>query len=53
VALALDPNDADAWTDKGSALWGLKRYDEALVALDRAWPSIRIIQMLGTARVQC
>ncbi len=35
-ALALDPNDADTWNNKGIALKALKRYEEAVVAYDRA-----------------
>lgn len=35
-ALALDPNDAAAWNNKGSALRKLKSYVEAIQAYDRA-----------------
>jgi tetratricopeptide (TPR) repeat protein len=35
-ALALDPTNAAARNNKGNALWGLKRYGEALVALGNA-----------------
>ncbi|MBI4189704.1 MAG: tetratricopeptide repeat protein, partial [Betaproteobacteria bacterium] len=29
-ALAIDPNDATAWNNKGAALLHLKRYEEAM-----------------------
>jgi len=32
---ALDPNSAEAWFNKGYALAGMKRYDEAIAAFDR------------------
>lgn len=35
-ALALDPNDADAWSNKGTELGSLGRYEEALTTFDRA-----------------
>ena len=35
-ALALDPNDAGAWINKGTALWGLKRFEDAVDAYDKA-----------------
>jgi len=34
-AIALDPTNADAWFNKGYALAGLKRYDEAIAAFDK------------------
>ncbi len=34
-AVELDPTDADAWFNKGYALAGLKRYDEAIAAFDK------------------
>ena len=34
--LDLDPNDVQAHYGKGAILWGLKRYEEALVAFDQA-----------------
>ncbi|MBA7593530.1 Cell division coordinator CpoB [subsurface metagenome] len=35
-ALALNPDFAEAWCNKGAALLGLERYDEAVPALDEA-----------------
>ncbi|RMF28848.1 MAG: tetratricopeptide repeat protein, partial [Candidatus Nitrosothermus koennekii] len=35
-AIAIDPNFADAWNNKGVALAKLKRYEEALEAFDKA-----------------
>jgi protein O-GlcNAc transferase len=35
-ALALAPNDAQAWTNLGCVLWGLHRFDEAETCLKRA-----------------
>src|SRR5262249_22617279 len=35
-ALALDPNNAVAWSNKGNALCRLKRYQEAVAAYDKA-----------------
>jgi tetratricopeptide (TPR) repeat protein len=32
---ALDPNSAEAWFNKGYALAGMKRYDEAIAAFDQ------------------
>ena len=32
--LHLDPNNLDAWNNKGNALWHLKRYQEALAAYE-------------------
>jgi tetratricopeptide (TPR) repeat protein len=34
-AITLDPSNADAWFNKGYALAGMKRYDEALAAFDK------------------
>jgi len=34
-AIALDPTNADAWFNKGYALAGMKRYDEAIAAFDK------------------
>jgi len=34
--LALDPNDAAAWNNKGNVLYGLKLHSEALAAYERA-----------------
>ena len=34
-AVALDPNNAEAWFNKGYALAGMKRYDEAIAAFDQ------------------
>ncbi len=34
-AVSLDTNNAEAWFNKGYALAGMKRYDEAIVAFDR------------------
>ena len=34
-AIELDPNNAEAWFNKGYALAGLKRYDEAIAAFDK------------------
>jgi len=35
-AIQLDPNFATAYVNKGNALWGLKRYEEALAAYEQA-----------------
>lgn len=34
-AVFLDPNNAEAWFNKGYALAGMKRYDEAIAAFDQ------------------
>lgn len=34
-AVSLDPNNAEAWFNKGYALAGMKRYDEAIAAFDQ------------------
>jgi len=34
-AIALDPNSAEAWFNKGYALAGMRRYDEAIAAFDQ------------------
>ena len=34
-AVTLDPNSAEAWFNKGYALAGMKRYDEAIAAFDQ------------------
>jgi len=34
-AVSLDPDNAEAWFNKGYALAGMKRYDEAIAAFDR------------------
>jgi hypothetical protein len=36
MSLKLDPRNPLLWTKKGVALWFLKRYEEGLVALDKA-----------------
>lgn len=35
-ALEIDPNDADAWNNKGNALYNLGNYNEAIECYDRA-----------------
>ncbi|HZK30388.1 MAG TPA: tetratricopeptide repeat protein, partial [Methanoregula sp.] len=34
-AVSLEPDNAEAWFNKGYALAGMKRYDEAIAAFDR------------------
>jgi tetratricopeptide (TPR) repeat protein len=34
-AIQLDPNNAEAWFNKGYALAGMKRYDEAITIFDK------------------
>lgn len=36
IAIALEPNFADAWRNKGTALLNLKKYSEALVCLEHS-----------------
>ena len=54
-AITIDPNNADAWFNKGYALAGLKRYDEAIAAFDRVQkiePSYRNLQKNREIAVQ-
>jgi tetratricopeptide (TPR) repeat protein len=34
--LEIDPNDADAWNNKGNALYNLGNYNEAIECYDQA-----------------
>ena len=49
-AILLDPENADAWFNKGYALAGMKRYDDAITAfdtvqsLDPAYPNLGLSQ---------
>lgn len=49
-AVELDPGNAEAWFNKGYALAGLKRYDEAMAAFDKvesldpAYPNLALSQ---------
>ena len=40
-ALAIEPRDAQAWNNKGSALYDLGRRAEAISATTRRWRSTR------------
>ncbi len=35
-AIALDPNLAEAWNNRGAALWAVGKYPEALQSVERA-----------------
>jgi eukaryotic-like serine/threonine-protein kinase len=35
-AIALDSNLAEAWSNRGAALWSLRRFQEAIASVDRA-----------------
>jgi tetratricopeptide (TPR) repeat protein len=35
-AIALNRESAEAWTIRGEAAWALERYDQAIIAFDKA-----------------